>query len=168
LTQSFLPDGNLYVTSANDVKRFDGITGAFIDDFVTGVFFPHTLTFGPDGNLYAGSESMGGVDRFDGVTGAFIDTFVALGSGGLLNVNGSPFGPDGNLYLVDGDRVKRYNGMTGAFIDNFVTGGGVLNFGQDLEFRVTNVVPEPGTFALFASALLPLFFVVRRTSVGTK
>lgn len=66
--------------------------------------------------------------------------------------------------MADFDEVKRYNGVTGAFIDNFVTAGsGGLNSGTDLEFRA--VVPEPGAFALVASALLPLFLVILRYRV---
>jgi hypothetical protein len=147
--------------TTDDVKRFDGATGAFIDVFAAGIDFPTSFTFGPDGNLYVGR--FGKVNRFNGATGAFIDTFVAPGSGGVGAVAGLTFGPDGNLYLADFDVVKRYDGVTGAFIDDFVTAGsGGLNSGNDLEFRATNVVPEPAAFVLFASALLPLFFVVRR------
>ena len=41
---AFGPDGNLYVTSqeTNSVRRYNGSTGAFIDDFVASTFVPPT------------------------------------------------------------------------------------------------------------------------------
>lgn len=58
-----IPGGGrvLYVTSAlsNQVLRYNGLTGAFIDAFVTagsgGLISPEGLAFGPDGNLYVAS-----------------------------------------------------------------------------------------------------------------
>jgi len=50
---AFGPDGNLYVASelTHEVKRYDGATGAFIDNFVTagsgGVTQRTFLTFAP-------------------------------------------------------------------------------------------------------------------------
>src|SRR3990170_1183036 len=79
----------LFVTSfnSNEVLRYDGTTGAFIDAFVTagsgGLDVPVGLVFGPDGNLYVSSGSTNEVLRYDGTTGAFIDAFVTAGSGGL-------------------------------------------------------------------------------------
>jgi glucose/arabinose dehydrogenase len=83
------PDGNLYVGdygvpngTGNRVLRYDGKTGAFIDDFVPagsgGLEGTRDLVFGPDGKLYVASEATG-VLRYDGKTGAFIDVFAAGG-----------------------------------------------------------------------------------------
>jgi hypothetical protein len=61
---AFGPDGNLYVSSfrTNQILRFNGTTGAFIDVFASdnngglgstgGLNGPNDLLFGPDGSLY--------------------------------------------------------------------------------------------------------------------
>jgi hypothetical protein len=124
----FGPDGNgdgkldLYVASSfedssnNNVKRYDGTTGQFLDEFVTtgsgGLDHAAGITFGPDGNLYVASGGWGGnggifglaaVLRYEGPTrpdnlppGTFLGTFVQPGSGGLNSPFGLLFGPDGN------------------------------------------------------------------------
>jgi sugar lactone lactonase YvrE len=124
---TFGPDGLLYVANnrsvsvtnqacMGDVLRFDGKTGAFIDEFVKctnngGLGDPLDLAFGPDGNLYVsspfvvgGSPNKGAVIRYDGQTGAFKDYFVQPGSGGLNSPWGLVFGPDFKLYVADEDR----------------------------------------------------------------
>lgn len=86
---TFGPDDNLYITSfaTNQVLRYDGVTGAFIDAFVTagleGLDQPTGLGFGSDGNLYVGDSANALVRRYDGNTGAFIDDYIDAGSGGL-------------------------------------------------------------------------------------
>ncbi|MFO1487826.1 MAG: LamG-like jellyroll fold domain-containing protein [Verrucomicrobiota bacterium] len=133
----------LLVSSVNssEVKRYNGTSGAFIDNFVTagsgGLALPEGLAIGPDGNLYVSSLGTDEVKRYSGTTGAFIDNFVTSGSGGLSDPIGLVFGSDGNLYVVSGvtDEVKRYSGTTGAFIDSFVTSGsGGLNEPSELVF----------------------------------
>ena len=125
------PDGHVYVTSnsTSRVNRYDGVSGAFIDNFaiVTG---PTDADFGPDGNLYVTSFGADTVRRYDGTTGAFIDVFIPAGSGGLDGPEFLDWGPDGNLYVASGrgNSILRYNAQTGAFIDVFVTpGDGGLN-----------------------------------------
>ena len=54
----------LYVSSGltNEVKRYDGATGAFLGNFVTAgsgglsILFGGGLGFGPDGNLYVSNR----------------------------------------------------------------------------------------------------------------
>ncbi|MCH8274116.1 MAG: NHL repeat-containing protein [Armatimonadetes bacterium] len=82
-------DGNLYVSAwdADSIMRFNGVTGEFVDIFVTsgsgGLDGPRGLRFGPDGNLYVCEWPRSGrVLRFDGFTGEFIDNFIE-GGGGL-------------------------------------------------------------------------------------
>jgi sugar lactone lactonase YvrE len=65
---AFGPDGNLYVSSfrTNQILRFDGKTGAFLDVFASdntngsgsenGLNGPNGLLFGPDGSLYVTTE----------------------------------------------------------------------------------------------------------------
>src|SRR5262249_18298324 len=97
----FGPDGNLYVCgqSSNDVVRYDGRTGAFIDEFVPagsgGLDRPAALLFGNDGNLYVSSANNDVVLRYDGTTGGLIDAFIPHQSGGLN-------GPTALLYTPAG------------------------------------------------------------------
>ena len=132
----FGADGNLYITSSNSGKvlRFDGTTGAFIDEFVSsGLNFPLGLTFGPDGDLYVASQGSDGVLKFDGVTGILDATFNAPPTGNTEDIT---FGPDGNLYVSSlSNGVFRLNGTTGALIDNFVMiNAGGLSSAAGVEF----------------------------------
>ncbi len=78
----FGPDNNLYISSASkdNVLRFNGTSGAFINEFVTagsgGLDSARGLAFGPDGNLYVVSTFGNEILRYNGTTGAFIDMFV--------------------------------------------------------------------------------------------
>ena len=118
----------------DNVLRYDGVTGDFVDEFVRHksgrLNQPVGLIFGPhDHNLYVSCGYYGGpgqlraVLRYDGTTGKFIDQFTEPGH--LEKVNQLLFGPDGNLYVSNGHEgsyggVVRFNGLTGAFIDDFV------------------------------------------------
>ena len=68
-------DGRLYVGSGrtDEVLRYDGTTGAFMDVFVAagsgGLDGPVAVDFGPDGHLYVSSEKTDEVLRYDGATG---------------------------------------------------------------------------------------------------
>lgn len=81
----FGPDGNLYVSvfAENVVRRYNGITGAYIDDFASGggLLAPFGLAFGPDGNLYVASSWSSSVLRYDGTTGEFMDEFATTSTG---------------------------------------------------------------------------------------
>ena len=148
-TLIFGPDGNgdgiedLYVTSAqtDNVLRYDGVTGSFIDAFVPtgsgGLNDPTALVFGPDGDLFvasgAHSDFFNGILRYDGTTGAFKGVFVASGSAGLTlaPTAGVIFGPDVNddgaldMYVSNGevDEVLIYNGLTGAYLQKYIPPG---------------------------------------------
>jgi streptogramin lyase len=129
---TFGPDGNVYATTGNNIQRFDGKSGAFIDNFVPccppELFDSQGLRFGPDGNLYVVSTPiptypMGNVVKYDGKTGALLGTFSSGTSPSLPH--DLVFGPDGNLYVgsvIDG-RILRYNGQTGSFMGAFVSTG---------------------------------------------
>jgi streptogramin lyase len=149
---AFLPCAyaDLYVIGEdnNSVLRFNEVTGAFIDTFVSsgsgGLLTPRGLLFGRDGNLYVTSNDNHSVMRYDGTTGAPLPaagqtgaTFVTRGSGGLQNPAQLVLGRDGNLYVDSqaNNAVLRYDGTTGAFIDVFIPPGrGGLNGPRGLVF----------------------------------
>ncbi|RJP60168.1 MAG: hypothetical protein C4541_04635, partial [Candidatus Auribacter fodinae] len=85
---TFGPDDNLYVSgfSQNNILRFNGSSGDFMDIFVAngsgGLMDPTGLKFGPDGNLYVcsrGYYNEGKVLKYNGQTGDFIGEFTSQG-----------------------------------------------------------------------------------------
>ncbi len=75
---TFGPDGRLYVVNqdgpASNVVRFDARSGAFIDEFVTGVGFPQTLLFTPRAAVCGTQGNVMDLDR-DGL----LDCWEAAG-----------------------------------------------------------------------------------------
>lgn len=141
---------------ADRIWRFDALTGAFINKPLSDN--PRGLALGADGLMYA-STSFSGVFRHDPVTGAIVDTFIP----GLLPLgdNDIAFGPDGNLYVGGGDRVRRFDALTAAFIDDFVAAGsGGLADARYLVFAAD--VPEPASATLVAFAAAALLRLRRR------
>ena len=75
-------DGLIYVSSrlTNEIKRYDAVTGAFVDNFVKagsgGLNKPRGIRFGPDGYLYVNSSGTDEVKLFDGLTGVYIETVL--------------------------------------------------------------------------------------------
>jgi streptogramin lyase len=96
---AFGPDGNLYVAGrdSDNVARFNGTTGKFIDFFANGGAGDHPggLIFGPDNNLYVGSIFTDHVLRFDGMTGL---PLPAPGQSGAIFATGG--GLDNATYLI--------------------------------------------------------------------
>jgi WD40 repeat protein len=138
-------DGDLYVAAeqANQIKRYDGHTGAFRDRFVWndpavpgdethGLAHPTAVVFGPNGNLFVASFDTDAVYEFDATTGAFVRQLVAPSSNGLDGPDvGMTFGPDGNLYVPSyfDHRVLRFDGASGAPLGELVSArdGGLAN-----------------------------------------
>jgi hypothetical protein len=137
-------DGLLYVASAapDVVARFDPLSGAFVDHFVTagsgGLAFPAAIAFMPgQGDLLVSSRDNARVLRYDGVTGFFLGDFVAPGAGGLVAPHGLTFTPGGDLLVAsDDDRVLRFDGATGALLGAFIgAGAGGLDAPRGLLFK---------------------------------
>ncbi len=136
----FGPDGNLFVmsTGTHQVLEYDGRTGLPVGN---GVFVNAggvDLAFGPNGNLFIGSN---GILEYDGRTGAPIGSgvFVPLGSAGLGSPSGLAFGPNGNLYVSDisNNDVLEFDGTTGAPVGTGVIvppGSAGLSIPQGLTF----------------------------------
>jgi len=147
---AFGADGSLFVGTGNTgscgspfcnaVLRYDA-SGSFLEVFVSpnagGLVDPLEVEFGPDGSLYActntptgGVESIPAILRFDGTTGEFVDRFAEGNSLGD-SFRGFDFGPDGNLYVANnarnipettGEGILRFDGISGEFIDVFIEG----------------------------------------------
>jgi sugar lactone lactonase YvrE len=147
---AFGPDGNLYTSAGglpgldgNAVGRFNGSTGAFINEFEQGHNGQVRHMAFQGGYLYLATAESNDVVRFDATTGAFVDVFITAGSGGLNGPNGLIFGPDANsdgipdLYVSgsNSNNVIRYDGVTGAPLRTYVaSGSGGLNLPVGIAF----------------------------------
>ena len=181
----FGSDGNLYVVNlisastspptlpSAQILRYDGRTGAFLNDFVPSgagglACSGGGLVFGPGSDLYVISNPViafsrpcpgtFGVLRYDGRTGAFLQAFILPQSLGLVRPQGLVLGLDSHLYVASADSsaILRYDGQTGAFLNDFVpSGSGGLErpsglvFGPDGHLYVTST---PLFSTLFASS----------------
>jgi len=143
-------DHNLYVAVAtrDQVLRYNGSTGAFIDAFasispVGSRASPVGLTFGPDSNLYVSTANTNQVVKIDGATGHVLATFS---SPFLSRGAGIAFGPDGFLYVASQftDEVVRFDPRDGSS-DVFTHGASVrapngVAFGPDGNLYVTSAL----------------------------
>jgi hypothetical protein len=125
---TFGPDGHLYVVSreTNNVLRYDGTTGAFIDEFASNIPFTGGLRFGPDGNLYVCSSDS--IKRYNGTTGAYENDFVT--GGGLYLPNDLEFvrmASPGMGDYFDWQRIPRWLQAMGV---GFVIGWAMARFQQ--------------------------------------
>lgn len=150
----FAPDNTLMVAStgtggpaANAVLRYNGFTGAFIDQFVTsargGLNSPAGITFLTDGSMIVSSAITDQILRYNGTFGSFTNAFTP---GPLRGTTGLAFGPDGRLYVSSSvnDQVIRFSTVvnggtgvrTGLMLDNFVeSGAGALDGPEGLVFN---------------------------------
>ncbi|MBE9225342.1 hypothetical protein IQ264_07840 [Phormidium sp. LEGE 05292] len=140
---AFGPDGKLYVSSflTDQILRYDGTTGQFIDVFAKGnqqsggLNGPNGIIFGPDGYLYVTSEGSvaknGTADfsaglpsqvlRYDIKTGeskVIASPQAAPNGNGFVSLLGLAFGPnDGLLYVSDfANDIRKYNVQTGDLL----------------------------------------------------
>lgn len=111
------------ITIEDVVVHENDYVGISLGTFVSGAGqLPHSLAFGPGGDLFVSSLKSDEVLRLDGVTGEAKGPFVASGVGGLDSPTDLAFGPDGHLYVISQgtDAVLRYDGQTGAPLGEFV------------------------------------------------
>ena len=140
---AFDPDGNFYVSSflSDQILRYNGKTGQFIDVFASGnqqaggLNGPNGLLFAPDGNLYVttqGSVARDGkadfsasfpsqVLRYNPQTrqsSIFASPDPSPRSQGFTSLLGMAIGPaDGDLYVSDfANDIRRYNLKTGELV----------------------------------------------------
>ena len=138
-------DGNLYVLCefSHNVLRFNGTSGAFIDEFIStaalgaaGVTDPDDMELGPDGNFYLtshGSSVAAAIWKFSGTTGAFISNFATFGA--AAHTHGLTLGPGGKFYLGDltAGIIRQFNAVTGANLGTFASNP-LLTLTGDLAF----------------------------------
>ncbi|GJM23320.1 MAG: hypothetical protein DHS20C15_32350 [Planctomycetota bacterium] len=125
----FGPDGMLYVASFSQdaVLRYDGDTGAYIDEFISAdsgtLDGPDAgMDFGPDGHLYIPSFNNNRVLRYDGKTGDPMGTFTPVDASVLSRPRCLRWRGDGLLYVTSwgNNRVLRYD-LEGELVDIFAT-----------------------------------------------
>lgn len=155
-TLRYGPDGSLYVgtETGQQIRRYNPNSGALISTVVpNNVNSSARFAFGADGNLYfsrPGPGFTGSIERVNAITGAPAGTFVPA-SGELFSPSEMTFGPDGHLYVANGNNVRRYDGTTGTSLGAFVTPGSggltsatALQFLPDGSLLVSNLGDFPG------------------------
>lgn len=140
---------------ANQIKKFDQISGNYMGVTINCNFQVQAVEFDSFGNLYASSlyGNNNGVLKYDFNTNSwvmFADAAAAPG-GSSTGYPGGPhgfsFGPDGNLYQAFANgTVQVYNGTTGAWMHTLYTFADKL---CDVQFKP---VPTPGAMMAFGAA----------------
>ena len=169
------PDGHLYVGLGDTgrIMRFDGQSGAYIDDFVNtsegGFSGCRAIAFGPDGDLFVAAANISSVLRFDGATRAFEGAFAS--GNGMDGTVGLTFAPDGDLYVgaALSNAVYRYD-PTGELVRTYPGGtqrnttGVLIDADGDLiaAYSVTNRI---GRFDAETGATLRQFEVTSDLSI---
>ena len=117
------PGYDLLVSSraTNSVKRYDGVTGEYVDDFIApgagGLGSTQEVLFAPNGNLIVSGFLTDAILEFHPKTGAFLGDFTS--GYALRNPTKMSWGPDGDLYVsqwAGSNKVARFDGATGAFV----------------------------------------------------
>lgn len=107
--------------NTNSVKRYDGATGVYVDDFVVagagGLNSTQEIRLAPDGDLIVSGRGNSAILRFDSRTGAYKGRFTSGYS--LSEPTKMTWGPDGNLYVSQWGSAREnvaVFGPDGAFI----------------------------------------------------
>lgn len=106
----------------NSVKRYDGQTGEYLSDFVSGgnggLSITQEVRLGPDGNVYVTGRGTPWVLRFDRRTGASLGQFTT--GYALDEPTKMTFLPDGKLYVSQWGQAKSsvavFDATTGQFL----------------------------------------------------
>lgn len=111
-------------SATNSVKRYDGVTGAYLGDFIPagygGLGNPQEIIFLDDGTVLVTGAANSAILRYDADTGAFLGPFTT--GYNLTQPTKTTIGPDGRLYVsqwAGTEMVVRFDLETGAFIDEF-------------------------------------------------
>lgn len=120
----------------HSVVRIDGESGDFEGVFTTeNIYFPQSLAFGPDGNLYVGNQNVDTITCYN-PDGLYLDTIVT----GAGNPQGLYFLPDGDLiWGRGGPDFSRYDFQSGSSTP--------FSSGYSFAFEMV-LVPEPTTLLL--------------------
>ncbi|QDU59615.1 tRNA3(Ser)-specific nuclease WapA precursor [Planctomycetes bacterium Pan216] len=134
-------NGSTLLVSSSDsdsVTSFDAGTGEPLGALFSvrhgGIWSPHGLSYGPDGNLYVSDAGNDRVLRYT-PSGTFLDVFAS--GGGLDSSHGLVFGSHGVLYVAGflSDDVHQFDATTGAWLGNLslpsTDGTSALAFGPD-------------------------------------
>ena len=118
------PRYDLLVSSrgTSSVKRFDGETGAYVDDFIApgagGLAVTQEVRQGPDGRIYVTGRGNDAILAYDPRTGDFLGAFT---TGYLLDEpTKTTFADDGRVYVSQWGQTKSsvavFDAATGSFI----------------------------------------------------
>ncbi len=148
----FTPDASMWVSSSfnNRLVKFNGPTqsspaapaGMVVGVSCCGVT---KAVVGPDAFIYqtgftSSTFGNGAIFRVNPSTGA---TSV-FASGGLNSPASLTFGPDGHLYVGDGNIIKKFDGISGASLGNFsVQSTSNLQSPWDLAFAPGPILSAP-------------------------
>jgi hypothetical protein len=129
---------------SQNIRRYDGETGLFVDMFApaVGMNSPKAMEYGPDGHIYVVGNGGAGntIQRIDRETGATLGSWITPGLGGLIAGQGILFHTDGLVYVSNAgaNNVLRYDASDASFVDVFVSSGAgglsnphALRFGPD-------------------------------------
>ncbi len=118
----FLEDENtVLISNLNDgtITKYNADTGAYIEDFATGIGQPTRMEIGPDNLLYVLQWAGNGKVKRYQLDGTFVDDFTATAVSQSI---GLAWDNTGALYVssYDGAYVKKFGG-TGADLGNFIS-----------------------------------------------
>lgn len=117
----FLEDDNtVLISSLNSglITKHDATSGAFIENFASGIGGPTRMKIGTDNLLYVLQwQGTGPVLRYE-LDGTFVDEYTNIG---VLQSIGLDWDSDGNLYVSSfgGDSVEKFD-SNGVFIETFI------------------------------------------------